>query len=113
MQKEINDGIIIACDFCGTDWDQIKPMVEGHRGSVICLACVRSALTALAGNPDECVCTLCLGTHPAGTPTWRQLAAAEGANGDAVACDACIRQAAEAFGKDRSVDFSYEANDGV
>lgn len=112
MQKEVDDGVIIACDFCGTDWDQVKPMVEGHRGSVLCLECLKLALEATAAMSDDFACTLCLGSQPAGTNGW--CPAVAGANAEAAICGECMQQAAEAFGKDRGVDFqSDEAQGGM
>ena len=108
MQRETDDGIIIACDFCGTEWDQVKPMIEGHRGSVICLPCVKSSITTNAESAEEFVCTLCLSAQPGGTTVWRPHPVAEKANPEAVVCESCIQQASEAFGKERNVDFEHE-----
>lgn len=108
MQNEIDDGIIIACDFCGTEWDQVKPMVEGHRGSVICLDCVKLALDNAATGGAAFTCTLCLSDREAGSSAWRVPSPPDRANADAVICGSCIQQTAEAFGKDRSADFSYD-----
>ena len=107
MQREVEGGIIITCDFCGMDWDQEKPMVEGHRGAVMCLDCVKVALSAMADSPDGFTCTLCLSSREPGEPLWKPTPVATG-NPKAVACGSCIDQTAEAFGKDRSVDFTYD-----
>ena len=110
MQRQIEDGIIIACDFCGTDWDQVSPMVEGHRGAVICLACAKLALAGENTSPDDFTCTLCLGPQTAGEGWWRSDDPPAAANADAAVCASCIQQVAEAFDKDRSVDFSIDEN---
>ncbi|MBI1335446.1 MAG: hypothetical protein GC164_00615 [Phycisphaera sp.] len=106
MQKREPEGIVIACDFCGTDWDEIKPMIEGHHGSVLCLECLKQALRDLAPSDGEFTCTLCLRTAlPAGTPAWSPTDHNNGANPDARACEDCIHQAARAFDKDPDVDW--------
>ena len=115
MQRTENDGIIISCDFCGSDWDPVDtsmsaPMVEGHHGSVICLACLIQALDQMAPSDQAFDCTLCLveaqgsevqrWRHPGPTPS-------PGLAPKAVACRACIRQAAGRFGKDPEVQFTW------
>ena len=53
MQREEDGGIVISCDFCGTDWDEVVPMIEGHRGSVICLSCVEKAWAAVSSASGD------------------------------------------------------------
>jgi hypothetical protein len=54
------------CDFCGSTWKPDRPMVEGHRGSLVCGVCLASAyrqvVTQNAGVtvPEHVACTLCL-----------------------------------------------------
>jgi len=31
------------CDFCGREWSEQRPMVEGHQGALICGACLKVA----------------------------------------------------------------------
>jgi len=55
-----------VCDFCGQHWAQDRPMVEGHRGSLICGRCLsmacRQVLVDNAGVvvPEHVACTMCL-----------------------------------------------------
>ena len=122
MQREAEGGIIISCDFCGTDWDpydetNARPMTEGHRGSVICLACVRRALDEAAVETDagDVACTMCLKEQDASSmPHWRPARPdpePPGGNPVAAICDDCIEQAARVFHKDADVDFHWSQDD--
>jgi len=106
MQRRDGDGIVIACDYCGTDWDQVRPMMEGHKGSVICLACVDSAVGAIKAQAGEYNCTLCQRNQlPQDLPRWRP-ASQPGANPDAIVCRECLDQAVRTFDRDPDVDWS-------
>lgn len=54
------------CDFCGQHWAEIRPMVEGHKGSLICGRCLSLAYdTVVVRNvgvvvPEHIACTMCL-----------------------------------------------------
>jgi len=116
MQRTEQGGIIISCDFCGSDWDAYddsfaNPMVEGHHGSVICLNCTKQALEEMKPAREPYRCTLCIREgidaelprwfHPAPTPS-------EGLNPHACACRDCIHQAAGKFSKDKDVDWKWQ-----
>jgi hypothetical protein len=126
MQRRVPEGIIISCDFCGTDWDQETAMIEGHHGSVLCLECFKTAYveaaapasdapasvgpTSAAGR-DFC-CSLCLRTLGGDVPHWRHAPMASpppGFNPEAVVCGDCLKQAAGAFHKDPDVPWSRPA----
>lgn len=107
MQRKVHDGVIIACDFCGTDWDQVKPMIEGHQGSVLCLSCLEQALANLWPSPAPIRCTLCLREQPAGTSHWRPPSPNPVANPAATVCRSCVEQAARTFDKDPDVDWKW------
>ncbi len=95
MQRNEVDGIIISCDFCGSDWDGQAAMVEGHHGSVICLECVKQALKAAVAGDGKYRCTLCLRDNiPAALPRWSNLHRPE-----AVICQECLHQAAKALSR--------------
>ena len=104
MQRTIDDGIVIACDFCGTEWDQVRPMIEGHRGSILCLDCLRLAESEMAAGPDPFKCTLCLRDLPQDVPSWRHRQKPQAANPDAALCADCLKQATRAFADDPEVD---------
>ncbi|MCC7145132.1 MAG: hypothetical protein IT443_01660 [Phycisphaeraceae bacterium] len=111
MQRMEDGGIIISCDFCGTDWDQELAMVEGHHGSVLCLDCLKKALANSGPAATVFDCTLCLQTKPAGTTVWRHEPLSvelKGYNRYAAVCEDCVDQAARAFSKDPQVDFSWQ-----
>lgn len=54
------------CDFCGCGWTAPNPMIEGHKGSLICGRCLTAACkTVLVQNvgvvvPSHIACTMCL-----------------------------------------------------
>ena len=109
MQRHEEAGVIISCDFCGTDWDEVLPMIEGHHGSVICLACLERALAEAATTPQTFSCTLCLRDDlPSSLPRWSAREAGPGANPRAVACEECIRQAGMVAFAERNVVASVE-----
>ena len=103
MQRTEPDGVVIACDFCGTDWDEVMPMIEGHRGSVLCLECMKLALEHAQAGSEGLSCTMCLRELPAYVPRWSQQPPPDRANQDAVLCRDCLDQAINAFGKDPDV----------
>jgi len=102
MQRTEPEGIVISCDFCGTDWDEVLPMIEGHHGSVLCLVCLKIALAEQKAGEDKYRCTLCLRENiPAALPRW------SGKRPEATACQECLEQAARAFNRDPDVDFEW------
>ncbi|GAB4195694.1 MAG: hypothetical protein Kow00105_09940 [Phycisphaeraceae bacterium] len=112
MQRTEPDGIVISCDFCGTDWDEVIPMIEGHRGSVLCLSCLKSALDQATQTESPFECTLCLSGKPAGTRSWRHPdpTPSAGLNPNARICWDCVRLAAKGFHKDPDVDFRWDSS---
>lgn len=113
MQRTVDDGLIISCDFCGVDWDPLTgmpPMTEGHRGSVLCLDCLKRALPESAPADREFECTMCLQHHPPSTRRWEHPNAPDrpGANPAASLCWACTRLAAKTFHKDKDIDFRWD-----
>lgn len=113
MQRQVPDGIIISCDFCGTDWDEVRAMVEGHKGSVLCLTCLEKALADAAPADEQFDCTLCLQHRDAGFRRWTHPnpEPSEGLNADAHLCWDCIRLAAKTFHKDKEVDFRWDPSE--
>jgi hypothetical protein len=105
MQRRLPEGIVIACDFCGTDWDEVLPMIEGHQGSVICLPCLDKALAQQSGGEHDVKCSMCLREVSAARPHWSPTPPPPQGNPQAVICDDCINQAARAFDKDPDVDW--------
>ena len=100
MQHTEPDGIVISCDFCRTAWDEVIPMIEGHRGSVLCLPCLRRALDEAASTAAGFECTLCLQSFEAGRKAWL--------SEHATVCWPCIRLAAKGFHKDKDIDFRWD-----
>ena len=102
MQRTESEGIVISCDFCGTDWDEVLPMIEGHHGSVLCLKCLKLALAQQQAGEKKYRCTLCLRENIPGTlPHW------SGIRPQATVCQECIEQAARGFSRDPEVDFQW------
>jgi hypothetical protein len=112
MQRNEDGGIVISCDFCGVDWDEELSMIEGHKGSVLCLACLKRALDEATPADDPFKGTLCLSDHPAGTKRWLHPEAkpSPGLNADAPLCWDCIRLAAKGFHKDPEIDFRWDSS---
>jgi len=87
------------CDFCHNHWAEDRPMVEGHRGSLICAHCLTTAyqqvVNANAGTmlAEREVCLLCLA--PTSEPVW-----ASDAYPQSKACRKCIKQSAGVLQKD-------------
>ena len=97
----------VLCDFCGREWTEALPMVEGHQGSCICGDCLRDAYRTVvlgaAGASGPSRCALCLEERE--DPSW-----APGPGGprpapstDAAApraCRRCVKQSAAVLQKD-------------
>lgn len=106
MQRTEDGGVIISCDFCGVDWDPqtgLPFMTEGHHGSVICLECVKLALRHAAKGGAAFPCTLCLQERTADTVRWCSTSKPA-----AIACAACINQAARVLSKDPDVGWKWD-----
>ncbi len=103
MQRRLPEGIVIACDFCGRDWDEVFPMIEGHEGSVVCLACLEQAYANARPAGEAFKCVMCLREQDIATRSWRHPSPLEGANPKACICEGCIDQAADAFDADPDV----------
>ncbi len=89
------------CDFCGREWDGESPVVEGHRGSLICGDCLAAAYRALvlSASPTAAAgytCTLCIEARPDGG--WRGVGRPE-----AAACLRCVKQSAAVLAKDKDM----------
>ncbi|MCB9845477.1 MAG: hypothetical protein H6811_05790 [Phycisphaeraceae bacterium] len=87
------------CDFCGSGWSEQRPMVEGHRGSLICAPCLRLAYASVMlrgegiGPRAGIGCVLCLRTVDG--PHW------VGPHDESVvACRECIERSARVLEKD-------------
>lgn len=113
MQRDTPEGIVISCDFCGTDWDEVKPMLEGHRGSVMCLDCLRRALAESTTEGGPFTCTLGLTEHEAGERRWwhQDPEPGPGLNREAVVSWRHVRLAAKTFHKDKDIDFRWDPAD--
>jgi len=114
MQRTENGYIIISCDFCGTDWDEVIPMIEGHRGSILCLACMKVAISNTASEELPYECTMCRREQLGAKAHWRPereegATLLPGANPFAVACESCLNQASGTFSKDPDVDWKKPA----
>ena len=87
------------CDYCGREWTELVPMVEGHRGSCICGNCVGAAYAALeiegAGSatpPFECALCLERRTEPGWASPVRE---------GVCACRRCVKQSAGVLSQDK------------
>jgi hypothetical protein len=86
------------CDFCLAAWDGSFPMVEGHRGSLICGRCLSVAYTdmVLGDAPEqgpEQTCVMCLEAKAEGM--WQSPLREE-----AHVCRTCVNRSAGRLHKD-------------
>ncbi|TVQ61971.1 MAG: hypothetical protein EA378_05765 [Phycisphaerales bacterium] len=87
------------CDFCARPWAEDRPMVEGHRGSIVCGRCLTVAYAELvlskldASRPDGTTCVLCLEER---TEAMWESPVREGV----FACRRCVKQSAGVLVKD-------------
>lgn len=96
---------MFVCDFCSRPWADDRPMVEGHRGSLVCAGCLSAAYTEVAllkagvpgptpaDGPGAPACTMCLERRP--EPHWVSPIRPE-----ARVCRRCIKQSATTMEKD-------------
>ncbi len=93
------------CDFCHAQWADDRPMVEGHRGSLICSRCLSLSFDELWNRlggeplPEREVCTLCMANH--GDPVWVSPAYPE-----AKVCKRCSKQSVVML--ERDPDYGYK-----
>ncbi len=94
------------CDFCMRAWAEDRPMVEGHKGSLICGSCLSLAyrMAVLADPPsgpmaDLGSCVMCLQhkdrgawESPMTTGTW--------------ICEECVRNSAKMLEKDKEITWT-------
>ncbi|MFG0285699.1 MAG: ClpX C4-type zinc finger protein [Phycisphaerales bacterium JB039] len=93
------------CDFCHSPWSEDRPMVEGHRGSLICARCLTLAFRAIVHEPvaadcEQGECALCLQYRE--EPTWPSPL-----DETIRACYRCVTQSARVLEKDP--DFAWQA----
>lgn len=87
------------CDTCLSSWSEQRPMVEGHRGSLLCAACLTAAyekvvnLSAGVVLPPGTTCVMCL--EPRKDPCW-----AATSQPAVFVCLRCIKQSARVLEKD-------------
>ncbi|HEV8606848.1 MAG TPA: hypothetical protein VGQ99_16005 [Tepidisphaeraceae bacterium] len=105
MQRIEDGALIVSCDFCRTDWDGVSPVIEGHRGAIICLECLKLALDSLTPAGETFKCILCLREPlPATLPRWHHPQ-----NPATHACEGCIHQTADVFDRDPDIDWHWIA----
>lgn len=117
MHDESADGNdFFKCDFCLRGWDESRPMVEGHRGSLICSPCLTIAYTELvlagAGEGPEVgrECRLCLQTNE--IPHWvSPIVPPESLtmDGPGAICRECVERCARQLEKDPDLDWRRPA----
>jgi len=94
------------CDFCHSPWSEDRPMIEGHKGSLVCVSCLtlawRQVVLGDAGTGPEsgAECRMCLQTND--VPYWQSPVDPE-----ALICRECVERAARTLEKDP--DVAWEA----
>lgn len=93
------------CDYCGNEWTDDRPMVEGHHGSCVCGRCLTVAYTELGltvrggdsgsseGVPAGAKCNLCLEVRE--ESIWKSPVR------EAYLCRRCAKQSAGVLQKDK------------
>src|SRR2546423_7317406 len=105
MQRIEDGSLIVSCDFCRMDWDGVSPVIEGHRGSIICLECLKLALDSLKIGDSTYKCILCLRD-----PLPASLARFNHRNSPGTfACADCIHQTADVFDRDPDIAWNWSA----
>jgi len=88
------------CDFCLNTWAPDRPMVEGHRGSLICGRCLTEAYKRVmvlgigVNVPEAVTCTTCL--QHKDEPHWQS----DLVDAAPVICQWCIKRSATMLSKD-------------
>ena len=102
----------VLCDFCHREWTDDLPVIEGHRGAVICGHCLAVAWSEMAAggattDPLASMCTMCreqgedrAALDRADEPGWHSPAYPESA-----ICTRCITRAADTL--ERAPDWSW------
>ena len=85
----------VLCDFCGGEWKEEVPMIEGHKGSCICGKCLKMAWNQIVVNRmddsgSEWTCKMCLEQRD--EPFYQSPV-----HEDAHICRRCIRMGAHAL----------------
>lgn len=97
------------CDYCRSPWSEDRPMVEGHKGSLICAPCLTVGYAQVVvhqnGVPpgDHGACTLCL-MHKDAEPHW-----SSPIDESVLACHECLVRAAVTLDKDPDFDWAIPA----
>lgn len=92
------------CDFCHAHWSEDRPMVEGHRGSLLCGSCLTVAYTQVILDhgggkvPEHVNCTVCLLHRD--VEYWSGKPRERPADDPAVVCRSCIEQSVRTFERD-------------
>ena len=87
-----------VCDFCRRPWADDRPMVEGHKGSLICGSCLTPAYAEIVHLHQgtllaSTACTMCLEHRD--EPQWQSPLHPE-----AHICRRCLKQAAGVLCRD-------------
>ena len=95
------------CDFCRAPWSEDRPMIEGHKGSLICASCLTLAHAELFAGEDggdlpeeHDTCALCL-MHKEGMRHWRSPL-----DPDVMVCRECVVRAGVMLAKDPDFEWS-------
>jgi len=111
MQRNTDEGVILACDFCGATWTPDgsgRPMIEGHRGSILCLDCLSRAVAEAIESAAPFNCTLCTQEVQPPMKVWEHPQKPAEANAEAALCWDCTQQADRAFSKDADVQWDRQ-----
>jgi len=80
-------------------------MIEGHRGSIICLDALALAVEQACEATEPFDCTMCRRKVEPPVKAWRSADPAENVDPDAAICWDCIQQADRSFDRDPDTDW--------
>lgn len=109
-ETDADGNLVFRCDFCKSAWEAHRPMVEGHRGALICGNCLSIAYTELVHldtgiRPDrEKACALCLENGRDGLH-W-----VSPVDESVIVCRRCIKQSAGVLHKDDDIGWRKPAD---
>lgn len=91
------------CDYCHQSWADDRPMIEGHKGSLLCTKCLTMACVDVSEPAASYRCVMCI-REGLDLQCW-QSPMYDGV----FLCRDCIQQAVRVFGKDPDVDWNVPA----
>lgn len=94
------------CDYCRQPWRDERPMIEGHKGSLLCTNCLTMACIDVSEPDAPYRCVMCIRDNLE-LPRWESPMYA-----GTCLCRECIQQAARVLNKDADVPWTIPEGSG-